>query len=132
MRLKNKVAIVTGAGAGIGEAIALRFAEEGALQVLNDLNEASGRAVLEKVRNAGGKAELVAGDISNEDTGRQLAGRAIEAFGRLDILVNNAADFTQIGVETAEVEDWHKVLNVNVIGTALVCKAAIRHLKANS
>lgn len=131
MRLKNKIAIVTGMGAGIGEAIALRFAEEGALQILNDLNEANGRSVLEKVRAKGGKAELVIGDISKESTGQALADTALQAFGRVDILVNNAADFTQLSVEQATLEQWRKVLDVNVIGTALVSKAAIPHLKKN-
>lgn len=131
MRLKDKVAIVTGMGAGIGEAIALRFAEEGALQILNDLNEANGRSVLDKVRAQGGKAELVIGDISLESTGQALADAAIKSFGRIDILVNNAADFTQLSVEEATPEQWRKVLGVNVIGTALVSKAAIPHLKKN-
>jgi NAD(P)-dependent dehydrogenase (short-subunit alcohol dehydrogenase family) len=130
MRLKDKVAIVTGVGAGIGEAIAIRFAEEGAHQVLNDLNEAAGQATLEKVRAAGGKAEFVAGDIADESTGRDLAATAIQAFGAINIVVNNAADFTQLSVEAAEIKDWRRVLNVNVIGTALVSKHAIPHMKA--
>ena len=130
MRLKDKVAIVTGVGAGIGEAIAIRFAEEGARQILNDINETAGRATLEKVLKAGGKAELVTGDISKEDTGRRLADRAVEVFGGIHIVVNNAADFTQFSVEAAEVEHWRKVLDVNVIGTALVSKHAIPHMKA--
>ena len=130
MRLKDKVAIVTGIGAGIGEAIAIRFAEEGAIQILNDINETAGRATLEKVRKAGGKAELVTGDISKEETGRRLADHAMEAFGRIDVVVNNAADFTQFSVEAAEVQHWRKVLDVNVIGTALVSKYAIQHMKA--
>jgi NAD(P)-dependent dehydrogenase (short-subunit alcohol dehydrogenase family) len=131
MRLKDKVAIVTGMGAGIGEGIALRFAEEGAKQVLNDINETNARGVLEKVRARGGEAELVIGDISKEETGKALAERAIRAFGKLDILVNNAADFTQFSVEDATVEAWQKVLSVNVMGTALVSKHAIAHLKQN-
>src|SRR5215470_17845977 len=117
MRLKDKVAIVTGMGAGIGEAIALRFAEEGAKQVLNDINEPNARGVLEKVRAVGGQAELVVGDISKEETARKLADTAVQAFGKLDILVNNAADFTQYSVEDASIEHWQKVLGVNVIGT---------------
>jgi NAD(P)-dependent dehydrogenase (short-subunit alcohol dehydrogenase family) len=129
MRLKDKVAIVTGMGAGIGEAIAYRFAEEGARLVLNDLNEATARAVTGKVRARGTQAELVAGDISQESTGRALAEAALRNFGRLDILVNNASDFTQTGVEQATVEQWQKVLGVNVIGTALVTKHAIPLLK---
>lgn len=131
MRLKDKVAIVTGIGAGIGEAIAIRFAEEGAKQILNDIDEPNGKAVLEKVRQAGGLAELVVGDISKESTGQALADAAVASFGRIDIVVNNAANFTQIGVETATVEQWQKVLGVNVIGTALVSKHAIPHMKKN-
>ena len=131
MRLKDKVAIVTGMGAGIGEAIALRFAEEGARQILNDLNEANALGVLEKVRALGGQAEVVAGDIAQESTGQALADAALKAFGRIDVLVNNAANFTQVGVETATVEQWQKVLGVNVIGTALVSKHAIPHMKKN-
>ncbi|MBI3279196.1 MAG: SDR family oxidoreductase [Acidobacteria bacterium] len=125
MRLRDKVAIVTGAGAGIGEAIAVRFAEEGARLVLNDLREDGGRRTQEK---SGGV--LVAGDIASEETARRLAAAAIEHYGTIDILVNNAADFTQKSVEKAELADWQKVLNVNVIGTALVSKNSIPHMKA--
>src|SRR3981081_1136680 len=116
MRLKDKVAVITGVGAGIGEAIAIRFAEEGALLVLNDIHEANGRATLDKITHAGGKAELVAGDISKEATGQALANAAVQAFGGIDVVVNNAADFTQKSAEDATVEDWQKVLAVNVIG----------------
>ena len=129
MRLKDKVAIVTGMGAGIGEAIAIRFAEEGAKLILNDLNEAHALKVLDKVRALGAAAELCAGDISKESTGEALAAAALKAFGGLDILVNNAADFTQFSVENATIEAWQKVLGVNVIGTALVSKHAIPLLK---
>jgi NAD(P)-dependent dehydrogenase (short-subunit alcohol dehydrogenase family) len=131
MRLKDKVAIVTGIGAGIGEAIAYRFAEEGAKLILNDLNETHAKAVFEKVIAKGGQAELVCGDISLESTGQALAEAAAKAFGRIDILVNNAANFTQRSVEDSTPEDWHKVLNVNVIGTAMVSKHAIPYLKKN-
>ena len=131
MRLKDKVAVITGMGAGIGEAIAIRFAEEGAKLILNDLNEANARKVLDKVRAMGASAELYVGDISQESTGQALAAAALKAFGGLDILVNNAADFTQFSVEDASLEAWQKVLGVNVIGTALVSKHAIPLLKKN-
>jgi dihydroanticapsin dehydrogenase len=131
MRLKDKVAIVTGIGAGIGEAIALRFAEEGARLLLNDIHEANGRRTLEKVRQTGAAADLVTGDISREEDCKRISGGAIAAFGRIDILVNNAADFTQKSVEDATMEDWLKVLGVNVIGTAMVSKYAISHMKKN-
>lgn len=129
MRLKDKVSIVTGVGAGIGEAIAYRFAEEGAKLVLNDLNETNARRVLDNVHAKGGDAHLVVGDISKEETGQALAAKAIEAYGALHVLVNNAADFTQVGVEEATLENWNRVLNVNVIGMAMISKAAIPHLK---
>ncbi len=129
MRLREKVSIVTGAGAGIGEAIAVRFASEGARLVLNDIQDANGRATLAKVSQLGGHAIFVQGDISNEDDARRISECAVESFGRIDILVNNAADFTQMSVEAAELADWQRVFGVNVFGTALVTKFAIPHLK---
>ena len=130
MRLVNKIAIITGVGAGIGEAISLRFAEDGARLVLNDIHAPGAEATLKKVRDLGAQAVLAVADISQEDGARKISDTAAGSFGGIDILVNNAADFTQKGIEQAEVSDWQKVLGVNVIGTALVSKYAIPHMKA--
>ncbi len=130
MRLQDKTAIITGVGAGTGEAIAIRFAEEGARLVLADIQDSAGRATLEKVKALGAEAAFVKGDISQEESARQIASAAISSFGGIDVVVNNAADFTQMSVEKAEVSDWQKVLGVNVIGTALVAKFAIPFMKA--
>jgi NAD(P)-dependent dehydrogenase (short-subunit alcohol dehydrogenase family) len=130
MRLANKVAIITGVGAGIGEAIAIRFAEEGATLVLNDISERAGQSTQKKIRDLGGQATLAVADISQEDGARSISDAAVQSFGGIDILINNAADFTQKNVEQAEVADWQKVLGVNVIGTALVSKYAIPHMRA--
>lgn len=130
MRLRDKVAILTGVGAGIGEAIALRFAQEGARLVLADIQEGAGKATLEKALALGAEGIFVQADISLEENARRISDRAVERFGGIDVVVNNAADFTQMGVEKAEVADWQRVLGVNVIGTALVAKFAIPHMKA--
>lgn len=130
MRLRDKVAILTGVGAGIGEAIAVRFAEEGARLILNDIHESNARRTLERVIATGAKAELAIADVANEDGAKSLSEKALARFGRIDILVNNAADFTQKGVEDATLEDWKKVFGVNVFGTAMVAKHAIPAMKA--
>ncbi|MFN7921390.1 MAG: SDR family oxidoreductase [Bryobacteraceae bacterium] len=130
MRLKDQVAIITGIGAGIGEACAIRFAEEGARLVLNDIHAANGQKVLDRVRGMGAVAELVVADVSKPDQAEAISNKAMEAFGQIDILVNNAADFTQKSIEDASLEDWQRVYGVNVFGTALVAKAAIPHMKA--
>ncbi len=130
MRLQDKVAIVTGTGAGIGAATAIRFAEEGVRLVLVDIGEANARSTAKTIEAMGGKAVVVAADISNEDQCRNISEAAVNAFGGIDILVNNAADFTTKSVEEASMSDWQKVLGVNVIGTAMVSKYAIPHMKA--
>jgi len=130
VRLAGKTAIITGVGAGIGQAIALRFAEEGARLLLNDRDQAAGQATLEKVKQLGAEAALAVADISQEAEARSISQSAVQHFGGIDILVNNAADFTSKSVERAELADWQKVLGVNVIGTALVSKHAIPHMKA--
>ncbi len=132
MRLRGKVAILTGIGAGIGEAIAVRFAEEGARLILNDIHESNGLGTLEKVRAAGAEAELAVADIAGEAGAASLSEKALARFGRIDILVNNAADFTQKSVENASLEDWQKVFGVNVFGTAMVAKHAIPAMKAQN
>ena len=129
MRLQDKVAIVTGAGSGIGEATAILFAQQGAKLVLNDIDEASGKRVLKQVKAAGSKGVLVTGDVSLEETAKALSAAAIKHFKKLDIVVNNAANFTQMGVERAEMSDWLKVFGVNVFGPAFICKHSIPHLK---
>ena len=129
MRLKGQVAVVTGIGAGIGEAIALRFAEEGARLVLADINQVNGERTLTKVRESGTEAVLVVADIAKDEDARRIAETAIGRFGQIDILVNNAADFTQMGIESASLEDWYRVYGVNVFGTALVSKYVVPYMK---
>jgi NAD(P)-dependent dehydrogenase (short-subunit alcohol dehydrogenase family) len=129
MRLADKIAIITGAGAGIGQATALRFAEEGAKLVLADIGEAGLKSAAAQVCAKGAECIPVTGDISREEDARRISDAAVERFGGIDILVNNAADFTTFSVEDAGVAQWQKVLGVNVIGTALVAKFAIPHMK---
>jgi NAD(P)-dependent dehydrogenase (short-subunit alcohol dehydrogenase family) len=130
VRLANKTAIITGVGAGIGEAIAIRFAEEGARLMLNDISQSAGEATLRKLTDLGAQAALVVADISQEAGAAAISRLAVDHFGGVDILINNAADFTQKNIEQAELADWQRVLGVNVIGTALVSKYVIPLMKA--
>lgn len=127
MRLKNKVAIITGGGSGIGRATCQRFAEEGARVVVADVNQKGGKETVALLPK--GKAVFVKADVSQEDQVKRLIKGAVKAFGKLDILVNNAAAFVFGRVEDATVEDWHKVLGTNVLGPALCVKHAVPEFK---
>jgi len=126
-RLAGKVAVVTGASNGIGEATAELFAEEGAAVVVVDVDPA-GESVALRIREKGGRAIFVPTDISKEDDVRSAMERAASELGRIDVLVNNAAVFILEGLE-ASVEAWHRSLDVNVIGTALCTRYAAEAMK---
>lgn len=128
MRLENKVAIVTGAGAGIGRATAERFAGEGAKVVVAEVNNTTGRDAEKVIRSRGGEALFVSADISKEEDAQRITAEALRAFGRVDILVNNAAVFVLKGFD-ASVDDWKRSLGVNVIGLAMVTRYASDAMK---
>jgi len=127
-RLKDKVAIVTGASGGIGSATAILFAEEGAKVVLADPNVGPGEECAAQIRAGGGEAIFVETDISSEDDCRRVCDEAVRVFGQLNILVNNAASFILKGLE-ASVDEWQKILSVNVVGTALMSRFASEYMK---
>lgn len=91
MRLKNKVAIVTGGGAGIGEAIAMRFAQEGARVVVAEITPSRGESTVEAIQKLGGEAVFVQTDVSSEPQVKAMIETSLKRFGHIDILVNNAA-----------------------------------------
>jgi NAD(P)-dependent dehydrogenase (short-subunit alcohol dehydrogenase family) len=129
MRLRNKSAVVTGAGSGIGRAIAELFAREGAAVVVADLNEAGGQGTVDAVRQAGGRAVFVRTDVSKEPECRAAVDAAAREFGGLNIVVNNAAAFIYGNVEQTTYEQWHKVWDVNVVGQAQMVKVALPELR---
>jgi dihydroanticapsin dehydrogenase len=125
MRLEDKIALVTGAAMGIGEAIAALFAEEGASVVLLD-KDPSGEAVAQRLP----RAEFIQADISREDEVREAFARTERIHGRLDVLVNNAVEFGFKGLE-ATPSDWRRVLDVNVVGTSLCSRYGADVMKKN-
>ena len=130
-RLRGKTAIVTGAGSGIGKALATRLAQDGAAIVIADL-QAYDTAAAEIAKSAGAKTLGLKVDVADETSVARMAAETVKAFGRIDILVNNAAIFSTIRLkpfEEIDVAEWRKVMDVNVIGVALCCRACVPHMR---
>jgi glucose 1-dehydrogenase len=129
MQLQNKVALVTGAATGIGKAIAIRFAREGAKVVIDFVGKPGSPASVEKaIADSGGQCIAVAADVSRPDQVENLIDNAVNAFGRLDIVVNNAGVEKKIAFVDYPLEELQKILDVNLIGPFLVSQAAARQM----
>lgn len=128
MRLKGKAALVTGAGSGIGKAIAVAFGREGARVMSADRNAETAERTAAEIRAAGGDAKSVQADVGKaDDCARQVA-ETISAFGTVDILVNNAGvAFHRLFLDTT-LEDWNRLLTINLTGQFLTSQAAARHM----
>ena len=125
MRFTGKSTIVTGAGAGLGRAIALRFAAEGALVTVADIDPARAAAVVAEIEAGGGRAIPVGADISKPADVASMVGTGVDAFGRLDILVNNAGVRVIVPFLEQSLEQWQWMLDVMLTGPMLCSQAAI-------
>ena len=133
-KLQDKATIITGGDSGIGRAVALAFAREGAdvlIAYLNEHDDAKETARL--VEEAGRKAVLVPGDIADPAHCRAIVDKAVQAFGRIDVLVNNAAfQMTRESLEEIPDEEWDYTFQVNITAMFHICKAAVKHMKPGS
>ena len=125
-QLDGKIAIVTGGASGLGAGIVQRFAEEGAIVTLTDIQDEMGAGIAEKFG-----ASYVHHDVRNEEGWQSMIGDVVNEHGQLDVLVNNAGIFANRPVEAMALEDWQRVIDVNLTGVFLGCKHGVAALKAN-
>ena len=129
MRLRDRVAIVTGSARGIGRAVAAGFAREGAKVVAADLDAAGARRFVEEQKGDGVELLAMQVDVSREESVRSLVDGAVQTFGRLDILVNNAGIYPVSSITEMSEAEWDEVLHTNLVGNFLCSKAAIPHMR---
>ena len=129
MRLRDKVAVVTGGASGIGRAICKLFSSEGARVVIADINSEGGLETSDLIEANGGNALFVKTDVSQENQVKYLVNAAVDTFGGVDVLVNDAAAFVFGEIQDVTADDWTKVLGVNVIGTAHTVKNCLPSMK---
>ena len=126
MRLEGKIALITGAGSGIGEATALRFANEGAKVVICDVDIENANRVAGEIKANGKEAIVIKTDISKKDEVENMIKQIVDQFGKLDILVNNAGINRDAFAKKMTEEQWDAVININLKGTFLCCQAALK------
>ncbi|MDA0746857.1 MAG: SDR family NAD(P)-dependent oxidoreductase, partial [bacterium] len=130
MQLENKIALVTGAGSGIGKAIAIEMAREGAHIAINDLTEQSAEETARRVEALGQKALVLPADVSNSAQVNTMVDKTLSTFGKIDILVNNAGTYVphEGGIVNLPDEAWQKTLNVNLNGPFYGCRAVAKNM----
>lgn len=129
MELQGKIALVTGAGRGIGKAIALTLAKEGADVAVNDVDGANADVTASEVQRLGRKSIAISADVSKENEVQEMVARIVREWGGIDILVSNAGIGNQVLVEDMSAEDWHRVMGVNLDGPFYCSKAVIPSMK---
>jgi NAD(P)-dependent dehydrogenase (short-subunit alcohol dehydrogenase family) len=128
MRLANKVALITGAGTGIGRATALLFAQEGAKVVAQDVSPDGVQETVQLIRKAGGEAVSIGGDVAASADAAAMMKKAVDTYGRLDVLFNNAGIWRGGTILDIGEEDWDRTMDVNVKGLYLVSKYAVQQM----
>lgn len=128
MRLENKVAIITGAATGIGKAIALRFAKEGAAVCIDYVGHQEPGSVIQEIEQGGGKAIAVAADVTQPDQVANLVNQVVQKFGKLDIFVNNAGIEFKHPITEFPADEWDKVIAVDLKGPFLCIQASARQM----
>ena len=133
MKLKGRVAIVTGAASGLGRATALLFAKEGARVVIVDISEEGARAVADEIRQTGGEARALPCDVRDEDQIQQVVATTLDQLGAIDVLVNNAAvNPADDTISDLLLEQWNLVYDVNAKGPFLFCRHVIPTMKSQA
>ena len=125
MRLEGKVALISGAARGQGETEARLFAREGASVVLGDILESEGEAAAAAIRENGRNARFIALDVTSEDAWISAVRFTVETFGRLDILINNAAIYARTLIVDTDIEEWRRIMDINMTGVFLGTKHAV-------
>jgi NAD(P)-dependent dehydrogenase (short-subunit alcohol dehydrogenase family) len=128
MRLVNKVALITGAGNGIGRATAQLFAQEGAKVVVQDVNAEMAQETVQLIRKAGGEAVSIGGDVASSADAEAMVNKAVDTYGRLDVLFNNAGVWHGGTILDISEEDWDRTMEVNVKGIYLVSRYAVQRM----
>jgi len=129
-RVKTKVALITGAGLGLGRASALMLAREGARVIVTDVLEKEGAETADAIVSAGGEAMFLVHDVAKEDDWRRVVATTVKRFGGCDILVNNAGIAQPGNVENTTLEEWRRLMSINLDGVFLGVKHAVGAMKA--
>lgn len=130
-RMRGKSAIVTGGALGIGHACALKLAEEGAVVAVTDVDVNKGSAAVDEIRSRGGDSMFVEHDVANEAQWRQVMKLVVERYKKLDVLVNNAGVALAKDVEHTTLDEWRRLMSINLDGVFLGTKYAVQTMKAN-